>query len=98
SMRREFVMLSVNFEDLAHLSGSARDTRRGVVMVGVMVYSPLSRSMRRVKNIIKMTSTGKKNSDSVAPIPKRWAPPSAMLYDKTGKIMVRSAGPPFVKI
>jgi len=45
--------------------------RRELVIVAVMGYTSFSRSIRRVKKYIKITKAGKKNSDTVAPIPKR---------------------------
>ena len=41
---------------------------------------------------------GKKNRETVAPIPNRWAPPNAQVIGQRGKNHGASAGPPLVKI
>src|SRR5262249_29631930 len=58
-------------------------------------YSSRSRSIRRVSRMISTTSTGKKISETAAPMPSRRAP-SAVSYARWGKISVRLDGPPRV--
>ena len=46
---------------------------------------------------MRTTSSGKNTSDTAAPMPSRRAP-SAVVYARCGKISVRLAGPPLVRM
>jgi len=52
----------------------------GLVCVPVIerIYSSVGRSIRRVRMTISTTSTGKKTSDTAAPMPRRRAPSAVM--------------------